>query len=62
MYYLLYTLLFNLGVDYVKKCRQLREAVLVGSEFSPKSLFDLLIDTAQIEFIIKEVSEIGYYL
>ncbi|EDV23219.1 uncharacterized protein TRIADDRAFT_27621 [Trichoplax adhaerens] len=45
----------DVGADNIKKCRQLREAVIVGSEFSPKSLFDLLIDTSQLEFVIKEM-------
>jgi hypothetical protein len=40
--------------DYNKTCRQIRENVC-NFKYDPKMLFVLLLNTAQLEFILKEV-------
>lgn len=38
-----------------KRLRQIKEQVINDSKYSSKILFQLLLDTAQFEFILKEV-------
>ncbi|XP_039215762.1 WASH complex subunit 5 isoform X3 [Crotalus tigris] len=38
-----------------KRLRQIKDQVLTDSRFKPKILFQLLLDTAQFEFILKEM-------
>ncbi|XP_054840736.1 WASH complex subunit 5 [Eublepharis macularius] len=38
-----------------KRLRQIKDQVLTDSKFNPKILFQLLLDTAQFEFILKEM-------
>ncbi|XP_034278182.1 WASH complex subunit 5 [Pantherophis guttatus] len=38
-----------------KRLRQIKDQVLTDSRFNPKILFQLLLDTAQFEFILKEM-------
>lgn len=39
-----------------KRLRQIKDQVLNDSKYNPKILFQLLLDTAQFEFTLKEVS------
>lgn len=39
-----------------KRLRQIKDQVLSDSKYNPKILFQLLLDTAQFEFTLKEVS------
>lgn len=39
-----------------KRLRQIKDQVLYDSKYKPKILFQLLLDTAQFEFTLKEVS------
>lgn len=39
-----------------KRLRQIKDQVLNDSKYKPKILFQLLLDTAQFEFTLKEVS------
>lgn len=38
-----------------KRLRQIKDQILTDSRYNPKVLFQLLLDTAQFEFILKEV-------
>ena len=38
-----------------KRLRQIKDQVLNDSKYNPKILFQLLLDTAQFEFTLKEV-------
>ncbi|XP_036904418.1 WASH complex subunit 5 isoform X1 [Sturnira hondurensis] len=38
-----------------KRLRQIKDQILTDSRYSPKTLFQLLLDTAQFEFILKEM-------
>ncbi|KAL6032938.1 hypothetical protein STEG23_010927 [Scotinomys teguina] len=38
-----------------KRLRQIKEQILTDSRYNPKILFQLLLDTAQFEFILKEM-------
>nr|XP_020670201.1 WASH complex subunit 5 [Pogona vitticeps] len=38
-----------------KRLRQIKDQVLADSKYNPKTLFQLLLDTAQFEFILKEM-------
>lgn len=38
-----------------KRLRQIKDQILTDSKYNPKILFQLLLDTAQFEFILKEV-------
>lgn len=38
-----------------KRLRQIKDQILTDSRYNPKILFQLLLDTAQFEFILKEV-------
>lgn len=40
-----------------KRLRQIKDQVLNDSKYNPKLLFRLLLDTAQFEFTLKEVSQ-----
>jgi len=40
--------------DYHKVCKQVREHVC-GFKYNPKMIFVLLLNTAQFEFLLKEV-------
>lgn len=42
-----------------KRLRQIKDQVLTDSRYNPKILFHLLLDTAQFEFILKEVKLIS---
>ena len=42
--------------DANKRVRQLRETLVTESKYNPQRLFELLLDTAQLEFKLKEVS------
>ncbi len=39
-----------------KRLRQIKDQVINDSKYNPKILFQLLLDTAQFEFILKEVN------
>lgn len=39
-----------------KRLRQIKDQVLSDSKYNPRILFQLLLDTAQFEFTLKEVS------
>lgn len=39
-----------------KRLRQMKDQVLNDSKYNPKILFQILLDTAQFEFTLKEVS------
>ncbi|KAH0617444.1 hypothetical protein JD844_015683 [Phrynosoma platyrhinos] len=46
----------DLGYDpNSKRLRQIKDQVLTDSKYNPKILFQLLLDTAQFEFILKEM-------
>nr|XP_060628743.1 WASH complex subunit 5 [Anolis sagrei ordinatus] len=46
----------DLGYDpNNKRLRQIKDQVLTDSKYNPKILFQLLLDTAQFEFILKEM-------
>lgn len=38
-----------------KRLRQIKDQILTDSRYNPKILFQFLLDTAQFEFILKEV-------
>ncbi|XP_048385617.1 WASH complex subunit 5 [Stegostoma tigrinum] len=38
-----------------KRLRQIKDQVFVDSKYSPKTLFQLLLDSAQFEFVLKEM-------
>ncbi|XP_040586236.1 WASH complex subunit 5 [Mesocricetus auratus] len=38
-----------------KRLRQIKDQILADSRYNPKTLFQLLLDTAQFEFILKEM-------
>ncbi|XP_051878865.1 WASH complex subunit 5 [Pristis pectinata] len=38
-----------------KRLRQIKDQVLTDSKYSPKTLFQLLLDSAQFEFVLKEM-------
>ncbi|XP_021107803.1 WASH complex subunit 5 isoform X3 [Heterocephalus glaber] len=40
-----------------KRLRQIKDQILTDSRYNPRILFQLLLDTAQFEFILKEVQE-----
>lgn len=41
-----------------KRLRQIKDQVLNDSKYNPKTLFQLLLDTAQFEFTLKEVRSV----
>ncbi|XP_078609635.1 WASH complex subunit 5-like [Branchiostoma floridae x Branchiostoma japonicum] len=43
------------GADLNKRCRQLREQVIADSKYNPGILFELLLNTAQLELKLKEM-------
>lgn len=45
-----------------KRLRQIKDQILTDSRYNPRILFQLLLDTAQFEFILKEVifNEFGF--
>lgn len=45
---------FNLGAESLKKCRQIREQVLHDSKHEPLQVFELLLDTAELELNMRE--------
>jgi WASH complex subunit strumpellin len=48
-------ILLLLGAEANKRCKQLRDQVLSDSKYSPLAVFQLLLNTAQFEFKLKEV-------
>lgn len=48
--------------ETTKKCSQLREALVSDSRFGPQFLFALLLNSAQFELTVKDVSENFYFL
>lgn len=42
-----------------KRLRQIKDQILTDSRYNPKILFQLLLDTAQFEFILKEVKPLN---
>jgi len=46
------------GADGNKRCKQLRDQVLTDSKFNPLHVFQLLLNTAQFEFKLKEASAV----
>jgi len=49
-------MVYAVGVEGNKRCRQLRDQVIQDSAYNPESLFKLLLNTSQYEFKLKEVS------
>ncbi|PIK50593.1 putative WASH complex subunit strumpellin-like [Apostichopus japonicus] len=41
--------------DVNKRCRQLREQVMADSKYNPQRLFELLLNTGQLEYKLKEM-------
>lgn len=41
--------------DFNKRCRQLREQVMTDSKYNPQRLFELLLNTGQFEYKLKEM-------
>lgn len=39
----------------MKKCRQIREQVLADAKHRPASVFRLLLDTAELELVVREL-------
>lgn len=44
------------GAEANKRCKLLRDQVLADSKYSPLAVFQLLLNTAQFEFKLKEVN------
>lgn len=52
------SLIFHAAYDpNNKRLRQIKDQVLNDSKYNPRLLFRLLLDTAQFEFTLKEVSQ-----
>jgi len=49
-------MVYTVGVESNKRCRQLRDQVIQDSVYNPELLFKLLLNTSQYEFKLKEVS------
>ena len=45
---------FLSGAEAIKKCRQIREQVLNDSKYQPPLVFELLLDTAELELNVRE--------
>ena len=46
---------YLLGVEVTKRYKQLRDQVIADSKYNPLSVFQLLLETGQFEFQLKEV-------
>ena len=44
------------GAEVSKRCKQLRDQVISDSKYNPLSVFQLLLETGQFEFQLKEVT------
>lgn len=52
----IYVYFFHVAYDLNnKRMRQIKDQVINDSKYNPKILFQLLLDTAQFEFTLKEV-------
>jgi len=54
-HYSLYGLSLTAGAEANKRCKQLRDQVHADSKYNPLLTFQLLLNTAQFEFKLKEV-------
>ncbi|XP_064625132.1 WASH complex subunit 5-like isoform X2 [Lineus longissimus] len=52
---MMHTSMLSATADTNKRCRQLRDQVIAESRYSPGTLFNLLLNTGQFEFKLKEM-------
>ena len=45
---------YDTGAESMKKCRQIRDQVLNDTKYEPLSVFELLLDTAELELNVRE--------
>jgi len=57
---MVWSVVYTVGAEGNKRCRQLRDQVIQDSAYNPESLFKLLLNTSQYEFNLKEVSIFSY--
>jgi WASH complex subunit strumpellin len=52
---ILHTSELPIGADINKRCKQMLQLVIADAHYNPADVFDLLLNTAQFEFNLKEV-------